>query len=128
MNKLSHSALHDRIAAVERRLERRRARLLEQARESTAAASDTATKFLPIAAAVGAGFAALYLVRRFTKRPALRPTFSAYRAGYVDPPRRGLRWAQLVGIVGTLARIGASPQVRAFWNGFRRARAQKRAG
>lgn len=122
MSKLSHSALHDRIAAVEQRLERRRARLLDDARESTAAAAQTATKVVPIAAAVGAGLLALY----FTRRHSRPRSYGAYRAQYADPPRRGVRWAQLVGIVGSAVRIGTSPQVRAFWHGFRRAR-QRRA-
>lgn len=122
MTKLSHSALHDRIAAVERRLERRRARLLEDARESTAAASQTATKVVPIAAALGAGLLALY----FTRRRSRPRSYSAYRAQYVDPPRRGVRWAQIVGILGSAVRIGTSPQVRAFWHGFRRARQRRR--
>jgi hypothetical protein len=122
MTKLSHSELHDRIAAVERRLERRRARLLDDARESTAAASQTATKVLPVAAALGAGLLALYFTRR---RPRAR-TYSAYRAQFAEPRRRGLRWAQLVGIIGSAVRIGTSPQVRAFWHGFRRARQRRR--
>jgi hypothetical protein len=122
MTKLSHSELHDRIAAVERRLERRRARLLDDARESTAAASQTATKVLPLAAALGAGLLALY----FTRRRSTPRSYSAYRARYADPPRRGVRWAQLVGIIGSAVRIGTSPQVRAFWHGFRRARQRSR--
>jgi hypothetical protein len=122
MNKLSHSELHDRIAAVERRLERRRARLLDDASETAAAASQTATKVLPVAAALGAGLLALYFMRR---RSTVR-TYSAYRAQYADPRRRGLRWAQLVGIIGSAVRIATSPQVRAFWHGFRRARQRRR--
>ncbi len=122
MNKLSHSELHERIAAVERRLERRRARLLEDARESAVAASHTATKVVPIAAALGAGLVALY----FTRRRSTPRTYSAFRAQHADPPRRGLRWAQLVGIIGSAVRIGTSPQVRAFWHGYRRARQRRR--
>lgn len=122
MTKLSHSELHDQIAAVERRLERRRARLLEDARESTAAASHAATKVVPFAAALGAGLIALY----FTRRRSKARSHGAYRARYADQPRRGLRWAQLVGIIGSAIRIGTSPQVRAFWHGFRRARQRRR--
>ena len=123
MNKLSHAELHDRIATVERRLERRRARLLEDATETASAARQTATKFLPIAAALGAGLLALYLTRRRTPTPS----YSAYRAQYHNPPpRRAVRWAQLIGIVGSAFRIGTSPQVRAFWHGFRRARQRRR--
>ncbi len=122
MNMLSHSDLHARIAKVERRLERRRARLLADVRESTSAASHTATKLVPVAAALGAGLIALYFTRRHSKPP----TYSAYRTQYVDPPRRGVRWAQIAGIVGSAIRIGTSPQVRAFWHGFRRARERRR--
>jgi len=122
MNKLSHSDLHDRIAAVERRLERRRARLLDDARESTSAARQTATKVVPVAAALGAGLLALY----FTRRRSNARSYSAYRAQHVNPPRRGLRWAQIVGIIGSAVRIGTSPQARAFWHGFRRARQRRR--
>ena len=123
MSKLSHAALHARIALVERRLEHRRARMFEDAIETAAAARQTATKFVPIGAAVGAGLLALYLMRR---RPS-PPRFSAYRAQYHSPPpRRTLRWAQLVGIIGSVVRIGTSPQLRAFWHGFRRARERPR--
>lgn len=119
MSKLSHAALHDRIAWVERRLARRRSRLLDTARESAAAASRTATKFLPLAAALGAGLVALY----FTRRRSHPRSYSAYRARYVDPPpRRAVRWASLAGILGSVVRIATSPQLRALWYGYRRAR------
>lgn len=122
MSKLSPSELHARIANVERRLERRRARLLADFRETSAAGSQTAMKLVPVAAALGAGLLALYFTRRRSKARA----YSAYRAQSIDPPRRGLRWAQLVGIAGSLVRIGTSPQVRAFWHGYRRARERRR--
>lgn len=123
MSKLSHAALHDRIAWVERRLERRRSRLLDTARESAAAASRTATKFLPIAAALGAGLVALYFTRR--RRPLPR-SYSAYRARYADPvPRRAVRWASLAGILGSVVRIATSPQLRALWYGYRRAKERR---
>jgi len=124
MSKLSHAALHDRIALVERRLERRRARMLEDAIETASATRQTATKFVPLAAALGAGFVALYLMRR---RSTPVPRYSAYRAQYNNPPpRRAVRWAQLVGILGSAVRIGTSPQLRAFWHGYRRARERRR--
>lgn len=128
MSKSSHSSLHGRIAAVERRLERRRTRLFDEARESTSAASQAATKVVPVAAAVGAGLVALYLMKR-RSAPLPPPRYSDYRAfreHYAEPPRRGLRWAQVLGLVGTAVRIGNSPQLRAFWHGYQRAR-QRRA-
>src|SRR5687767_12797971 len=128
MSKSSHSLLHGRIAAVERRLERRRTRLFDDARESTFAASQTATKVVPVAAAVGAGLVALYLMKKRSAAPLPPPRYSDYRAfreHYADPPRRGLRWAQILGLVGTAVRIGSSPQLRAFWHGYQRARQRR---
>ena len=123
MSKLSHSALHDRIALVERRLERRRVRMLEDASETASAARQSATKFVPLAAALGAGLVAFY----FMSRRVAPPSYSAYRAQYHNPPpRRSVRWAQLIGIIGSAVRIGTSPQVRAFWHGYRRARQRRR--
>ena len=125
MNKLSHAALHDRIALVERRLERRRVRMLEDASETASAARQSATKFVPLAAALGAGLVALYLMRRRSSPPT--PSYSAYRTQYHNPPpRRSVRWAQIVGILGSVVRIGTSPQLRAFWHGYRRARERRR--
>jgi len=121
---LTHSELHKRIGQVERRLERRRTRLLHQSADATNAAADTATKVLPVAAALGAGLVALYFTRKLRRPPALPRTYSAFRDSYAEP-RRGLRWAQLVGLVGTAVRIGTSPQARAFWHGFKRARQRK---
>ena len=127
MSTKSHSFLHDRIAAVERRLERRRSRLFDDASESAFAATTTATKVVPVAAAVSAGLVALYFMKRRSTPPP-PPSYSQYRAfrEYADQPRRGLRWAQILGVVGTAYRIGTSPQLRAFWHGFQRAR-QRRA-
>jgi hypothetical protein len=122
VNKLTHPDIHDRIAAVERRLDRRRTRLLEEARESTEAASHTATKLVPVAVAVGAGLLAFYL----TRRRSTPRTFSASGAQYAAPPRRALRCAQVVGIIGSAIRIGTSPQVRALWQGYRRGREHRR--
>jgi hypothetical protein len=123
MSKLSHAALHARIALVERRLQRRRARMLEDAIETASAARQTATKFVPIGAALGAGLLALYLMRGRSNTPR----YSAYRAQYQNPPaRRAVRWAQLVGVIGSAIRIGTSPQLRAFWHGYRRARERRR--
>ena len=129
MSKSSHAGLHGRIAAVERRLERRRTRLFDDASESTFAASQAATKVVPVAAAVGAGLVALYLMKRRATPPP-PPRYSEYRAFRehldADSSRRGLRWAQILGLVGTAVRVGSSPQLRAFWHGFQRAR-QRRA-
>jgi hypothetical protein len=110
--KLSHGQLHDRIAAVEQRLERRRARLLDDAQETGTAASHAATRALPIAAAVGAGLLAMWMTRRHRTSKVARPH---YRVVEVEPgdARRGLRWASIAGIIGSAIRIGTHPQVRA---------------
>jgi hypothetical protein len=115
MNQASKPDLSDRIARVEQRLERRRARFLADAGEAVDAATDTTTKVLPVVAAVGAGLAALWLVRR---RSAPR-TYDAYRAEQTAPARRGLRWAQIAGILGSAIRIGTSPQARSLWHNLR---------
>lgn len=115
MNVLKDADLNDRIARVEQRLERRRTRFLSDASETMDAATDTATRVLPIVAAVGAGLAALWLVRR---RSAPR-TYRAYRAMQTEPARRRVRWAQLAGILGSAIRIGTSPQARSLWHNFR---------
>ena len=115
MSELKHADLNDRIARLEQRLERRRARLLADAGETVDAATDTAAKVLPVAAAVGAGLAALWLVR---KRTAPR-TFAAYRAPETAVHRRRVRWAQLAGILGSAIRIGTSPQARSLWHNLR---------
>ena len=133
MSQASHPDISDRIAAVERRLERRRMRFLDDLRETRDAASQSATKVVPIVAALGAGLAALYFTRRFKDRHP--PTYSEYRRYTdryrdrdADSPRRGLRWAQIAGVLGTAFRIGTSPQVRAFWHGYQRARERRRYG
>lgn len=115
MNDLKAPSLNDRIARVERRLERRRMRFLGDASETVDAASDTATKVLPIVAAVGAGLAALWLVRR-RSQPR---TYRAYHAMQGEPARRGLRWAKIAGILGSAIRIGTSPQARSLWHNLR---------
>jgi hypothetical protein len=120
-SKPSHAELHDRIASVERRLEHRRARLLDDARESAQAASSAATKVIPIAAAAGAGLLALYLTRR---RPAAQ-RYARYAYDDFDrgvDQRRRVRWASLAGIVGTAIRIATSPQVRAILQQLRERR------
>jgi hypothetical protein len=120
MNQAKHPDLSDRIARVEQRLERRRARFLNDASETVDAAADTATKLLPIAAAVGAALAAMWLVRR---RSGPR-TYNAYRAEQGAPVRRGLRWAQIAGILGSAIRIGTSPQARSLWHNLRARRSR----
>ena len=85
------------------------------------AASDTAAKVLPVAAAVGAGLAALWLVR---KRTAPR-TFAAYRPPETTAHRRRVRWAQLAGILGSAIRIGTSPQARSLWHNLRARRRRR---
>ncbi len=122
MNKLSHSQLHDRIAAVERRLTRRRAQLFDNARESGSAAKRTAIQALPFVAALGAGLVALYFTRR---HQAKRPVSAWFRPPAADPPRRAVRWASIAGILGSVVRIGTSPHVRALWYGYQRARQRR---
>ena len=63
MSKLSHSELHDRIALLERRLDRRRARLMEHTGEAAEAARHAAVYVLPVAVAVGAGVVAMWIMR-----------------------------------------------------------------
>lgn len=115
MSKLSYPDLSERIKRVEQRLERRRTRLLGDARETADAATEIATKLLPVAAAVGAGLAALWLVRK----RAAPPRFAAFRPRQEAPVRRGVRWAQIAGILGTALRIGTSPQARSLWHNLR---------
>lgn len=121
--KPSHAELHDRIASVERRLENRRARFLEDARESTQAAGHAATKVIPIAAAAGAGLLAFYLLKG--RRSSRRHARYAYDYDGDDrraDQRRGVRWASIAGILGTAIRIGTSPQLRAIIDNLRERR------
>lgn len=113
MTKLSHSDLHDRIALLERRLERRRARLLDHTHEAAAAASHAATYVLPVVAALGAGLVAMWITRRRRPHASSRAT-----------TRRGLRWGSIAGIVGSAVRIGTSPQARAVYGALRRRRSE----
>ena len=122
-SKPSHAELHDRIASVERRLERRRARLIDDVRESTDAAGHAATKVVPIAAALGAGLLAMYLTRRRTPKPR---TIRYDDERYIpeSDQRRGVRWASIAGLVGTAIRIATSPQLRAILHNLRERRAR----
>ncbi|HVF62766.1 MAG TPA: hypothetical protein VNE58_02080 [Casimicrobiaceae bacterium] len=130
MSALSHSELHQRIKSVERRLERRRARLLDDFDETVAAAGRIARKGAPIVAAVTAGLIALYFTRRRATRVQV-PSFSAFRArfgrGMDEPTRRSVRWASIAGTAGTVLKIVTSPQARALWNGFKRGRQYRRS-
>jgi len=120
-DKLDRSELTDRIATVERRLENRRARLLEDARESAHAASDAASKVLPIAAAAGAGLLAFYLIRG--RRSSARRAYRRYDDwDGAATPRRRVRWASIAGLLGTAVRIGTSPQFRAIVQNLRERR------
>lgn len=109
MSSLSHTQISDRIAALERRLENRRVRLKEDSREAADAASYTAARILPVAAAVGAGLLAWWMTRR--RRQVFVPRGT-------EEARRGLRWASIAGIVGSAIRIGTSPQARILWRAF----------
>lgn len=121
MSKLSHSELNDRIALLERRLDRRRARLMEDTEEATEAAKHAAVYVLPVAAAVGAGVFAMWIMRR-QRRPTQRwaDRWFASRRPSEATVRRGVRWGSIAGIVGTAIRIGTSPQARALYHAVRR--------
>lgn len=120
--KPSHAKLHERIASVERRLENRRTRLLEDARESTLAASEAATKVIPIAAAVGAGVVALLVARRFTPKARRMRHYDELREARFPEARRGVRWASLAGLAGTAFRLATSPQLRGIVKNLRERR------
>ena len=117
--------INDRIAVVEQRLERRRTRLLEDLRESRDAAGQAANKAVPLAAAVGAGVLAMYLMRRRESRPrAIR--YADERYVPESDQRRRVRWASLAGLVGTAIRIATSPQLRAIVQNLRERRGRYR--
>lgn len=120
-DKPSYSEIHDRIATVERRLENRRGRLLDDAREAGQAATRTAARVFPYAAAAGAGLAAMMLARKLLAKPKRRSWRDEYeerryryrpRDHDESETRRGVRWASIAGIIGTAIRIGLHPQVR----------------
>ncbi|HVE48236.1 MAG TPA: hypothetical protein VNG69_01305 [Casimicrobiaceae bacterium] len=124
-SKPSHTKLHERIASVERRLENRRTRLLDDARESALAVNDSASKMIPVAAAIGAGVVALLVARRFTPRARRLRYYEELRDARSPDPRRGVRWASLAGLAGTVFRIATSPQVRGIVRNLREGRQRR---
>lgn len=120
----SLSDLGDRIELIERRLENRRARLLDQAHESAHAAGDAVRRVAPIAAAVGAGLVAMYLVRGRGRRSP-RYAFRGDDGFTPSEQRRTVRWASIAGILGTAFRIATSPQVRALVQHYRERHARR---
>jgi hypothetical protein len=120
----SSAAIADRIHSLEQRLENRRVRLRNDVDETKLALGTTTRRWLPVAAAAGAGLAALWLVRRSPPQPSLLQRFTAPWQQPVEPVnRRGVRWASLLGLASTAYKLGTNPHVRAFLGGLRRRRA-----
>ncbi|GIK84703.1 MAG: hypothetical protein KJ018_08220 [Burkholderiales bacterium] len=113
----------ERIRALEQRLEHRRTRLQEDAGEAREALHGTARRWLPVAAAAGAGLAALWLTRRGGRAESPRRAWSATGA---HDDRRRVRWASLLGLATTAYKLGSSPQARILLDAFRRRRAAAR--
>jgi hypothetical protein len=109
----------ERIQALEQRLEHRRQRWREDIDEVKVAAQLAARKWLPVAAAAGAGIAALWLARRGRNG---RRTLQYVTAGDAArrAQRRGVRWASLLGIASTAYRFATSPQGRLLADAIRR--------
>jgi hypothetical protein len=117
MNSLS--AIKDRIQTLEQRLENRRVRLQEDTDEAKTAAVVTARKWLPVAAAAGAGLAALWFTRRNVRSSrGYVPQYVPY--GEAQSARRGVRWASLLGIASTAYKFATSPQGRLLIDSVRR--------
>jgi hypothetical protein len=105
------TAIKDRIQSLEQRLENRRIRLREDTDEAKVAAVVTARKWLPVAAAAGAGLAALWFTRRHVRSSrGFVPQYVPY--GEAQATRRGVRWASLLGIASTAYKFATSPQGR----------------
>lgn len=114
--------IDERIRALEQRLENRRVRLRNDTDEAKDAALVTARKWLPIAAAAGAGLAALWLTRRSTSsRHGFQPSYDSAPA-----QRRGVRWASLLGLASTAYKLGTSPQARVLFDAIRKRAAARR--
>jgi hypothetical protein len=118
--------INDRIRSIEQRLENRRVRLRNDTDEAKTAAAATARRWLPIAAAAGAGLAALWLTRRAKASPRVYVPYAA--DGAVQVNRRGVRWASLLGLASTAYKLGTSPQARLLLAAFRRRAAARRYG
>jgi hypothetical protein len=104
--------LGERISAIEQRLENRRLRFREDTEEAKVAASVTARKWLPVAAAAGAGLAALWLLNRRRSGEQRRIVYEPRVVDEDYGKRRGVRWASLLGIASTAYKFGTSPQGR----------------
>ena len=120
------TAINDRIHALEQRLENRRLRLREDADEAKFAVETTARsvqakarKWLPVAAAAGAGLAALWVTRRSKHAELAQPLF-ARGPDVAHVNRRGVRWASLLGIASTAYKFATSSQGRLLISGLRK--------
>ena len=109
----------ERIQALEQRLENRRQRWREDTDEAKVAVQVSARKWLPVAAAAGAGAAALWWTRRGRNG---RGTLQYVTAGDAArlAQRRGVRWASLLGIASTAYKFATSPQGRLLVDAVRR--------
>ena len=115
------SAFDARIQAIEQRLENRRTRMRVDADEAQTAAIVAARRWLPVAAAAGAGLAALWLARRM--RPASRALPVASALAGAATGRRGVRWASLLGLASSAYKLGTRFQAgRLLANDRRRGR------
>lgn len=122
---MSATAINDRIHALEQRLENRRLRLREDTDEAKVAVQTTARKWLPVAAAAGAGLAALWFTRRHRQHETALPFLAhGYEGAQVN--RRGVRWASLLGIASTAYKFATSPQGRLLISGLRKRFATRR--
>ncbi len=115
----TQSPIGERIQALEQRLEHRRQRWREDTDEAKVAAQLAARKWLPVAAAAGAGIAALWWTRRGRNG---RGTLQYVTAGDAArlAQRRGVRWASLLGIASTAYKFATSPQGRLLADAVRR--------
>lgn len=113
-------SIAERIKSIEQRLENRRVRLRNDVDETKFAVSSATRRWLPVAAAAGAGVAALWLVRRSPPRPSMLDRMTAPIDRREANQRRGVRWASLLGIASTAYKLGTSPQARVVLAALRR--------
>ena len=87
------------------------------------AASQTATKVVPVAAALGAGLVALYLTRRRSTPPTVQ---RVSRASTPIHPGGGFDGRNSSASSDRPSASEPARKLRAFWHGFRRARQRRR--
>lgn len=110
------STFNERIQAIEQRLENRRTRLRVDAHEAQEAATVAARRWLPVAAAAGAGLAALWLTRRRQLASATSPLAAALAGA---DGRRRVRWASLLGLASSAYKLGTHPRTRRYFANLR---------